>query len=153
MEHGMLGQNGTLGQNRTGQNGTIPFCPQRCFILPQCTGPFYPTPIPPTKISVLKVIKRFWEEEVNSFRPSGEFLPVNWVIIGLNNDLSPVKRHIIILIDAHAFPFVHIENRYKDFLSTCKGFHHIKISPVNVMANEVNRHYLSAVVNWYAEHN
>ena len=56
MEHGMLGQNGIVGQNGTGQNGTIPFYPQRCFILPQWSGLFYPTPISPTKILVPKVI-------------------------------------------------------------------------------------------------
>ena len=33
MEYGMLRQNGTVGQNGTGQNGTIPSYPQRCFIL------------------------------------------------------------------------------------------------------------------------
>ena len=38
MEHGMLEQNDTVGQIGTGQNGTIPFNPQRCFILPQCPG-------------------------------------------------------------------------------------------------------------------
>ena len=73
MEHGMLGQNGTVGQNGTGENGTMPSYPQRCFILPKCPGPFYPTPIPPTKISVTKVVKRFYEEEVNSLRPRGEY--------------------------------------------------------------------------------
>ena len=72
MEYGMLGQNGRVGQNGTGQNGTMQFYPQRCFILPQCPGPFYPTPIPPTKISVAIVVKRFLEGEVNSLRPSGE---------------------------------------------------------------------------------
>ena len=59
MEYGMLGQNGTVGQNGRGQNGTIPSYPQRCFVLPQCPGPFYPTPVPPTKTSVPIVIKRF----------------------------------------------------------------------------------------------
>ena len=59
MENGMLGQNGTVGQNGTGQNGTMPSYPQRCFILPQCPGPFYPTPIPPMTISETKVVKRF----------------------------------------------------------------------------------------------
>ena len=53
MEHGMFGQNGSVGQNVTGQNGTIPSYPQRCFILPQCPGPFYSTPIPPAKISMM----------------------------------------------------------------------------------------------------
>ena len=51
MEHGMLGQNDIVGQN-----GTIPFYPQRCFILPQWSGLFYPTPISPTKMLVPKVI-------------------------------------------------------------------------------------------------
>ena len=32
MQHGMLGQNGTAGQNARGQNGTMPSYPQRCFI-------------------------------------------------------------------------------------------------------------------------
>ena len=64
MEHDMLEQNGILGQNGTGQNGTMPSYPQRCSILPPCPGPFYPAPIPPTKISVTKVAKRFLEEEV-----------------------------------------------------------------------------------------
>ena len=59
MGHGMFGQKGTVGQNGTGQNGTIPFYPEMCFILPQCPGLFYSTPIPPTKILVPKVIKRF----------------------------------------------------------------------------------------------
>ena len=59
MEHGMLGQNGTVGQNGTGQNCTIPSYPQRSSILPQCYGRFYPMPIPSTKIPVTKVIKRF----------------------------------------------------------------------------------------------
>ena len=59
MEHGVLGQNGIVGQNETKQNGTIPSYPQRSFILPQCSGPFYPKPIPPAKILESKVIKRF----------------------------------------------------------------------------------------------
>ena len=53
MEHGMLGQYGTM------ERGKIPPYLQRCLILPQCPGAFYPTPIPPTKILVTKVIKRF----------------------------------------------------------------------------------------------
>ena len=53
-EHGVLGQNGTVGQNGTGKNGTILSYPQMCFILPQCPGPFYLMPSPPTKISVIK---------------------------------------------------------------------------------------------------
>ena len=46
-----------------------------------------------------------------SYLTAVEWHAVNWVIIGLNDDLSPVKRHIIILIDANVFPFVHIEKR------------------------------------------
>ena len=41
-------------------------------------------------------------------RPRGEYSPVNWVIIGLENDLSPVKRQIIILLHAYVFPFIRI---------------------------------------------
>ena len=40
----MLGQNGTVGQNGTEQNGAISSYLQRCFILPLCSGQFYPTP-------------------------------------------------------------------------------------------------------------
>ena len=61
------GQNGTWyvgakwhsGAKWNGESDTTPFYPQRSFILPQCSGPFYPTPIPHTKISVTKAIKRF----------------------------------------------------------------------------------------------
>ena len=56
------------------------------------------------------------EEEVNSLQQRGEYWPANWIIIGLDNDLPPVKRHFIILIDAHVFPFVHIGKRYSWFL-------------------------------------
>ena len=51
MIHGMLGQNCTVGQNGTGQSGTISFCPQGLFILPKCPGRFYPTPLPTTKVA------------------------------------------------------------------------------------------------------
>ena len=51
-----------------------------------------------------------------SYLTAVEWHAVNWVIIGLNNDLSPVKSHIIILIDAHVFPFVHIGKRYNWFV-------------------------------------
>ena len=37
---------------------------------------------------------------------------MNGVIKGLDNDLSNVKRHIIILIDAHVFPSVQLDKRY-----------------------------------------
>ena len=115
MAYGMLGKNGTVGQNGTGQNGTIPFYPHRCFVLPRCPGTFYPMPIPTTKIPVLTVFKRFLEEEVNSLRPSGEYYPVKWVIIGSDNGLSPVQRHAI-LIDAHLFKFEHQVQRYSAFI-------------------------------------
>ena len=98
IEHGMLGQNGTVGQIGTGQNGTIPSYSQKCCILPQCPGPFYPMPIPHMKISVTKVLQ--------------------WIF------------------DQHA----------KDFIT--KKYHLL-----NAVANELNIHYLSVVVNWYAVHN
>ena len=60
----MLGQNGTVGQNGMGQNGIIPSYPPRSSNLPQCPDPFYPMPIQPTKKSVTKMIRCFWEEEV-----------------------------------------------------------------------------------------
>ena len=53
-------------------------------------------------------------------------------IIGLYNDLSPVQRHVIILIHAHLFPFVPIGRHYNGvfFIKMEKGFHkkNIKIS-------------------------
>ena len=70
-----------------------------------------------TAISVTEVFKQFLEEEVNSLRPSGGYQTMNWVIIGLDNDLSPVQSNIIILIDAHTFPFVHIRKRYIVFIN------------------------------------
>ena len=42
---------------------------------------------------------------------------VNGVIIGLDNDLSNVKRHIIILIDAHVFPVVQLGKLYNGFFN------------------------------------
>ena len=42
---------------------------------------------------------------------------MNGVIIGLDSDLSNVKRHIIILIDAHVFPSVQFGKRYNGFLN------------------------------------
>ena len=42
---------------------------------------------------------------------------MNGVIIGLDNDLLNLKRHIIILIDAHVFPYVQLGKRYNRFLN------------------------------------
>ena len=43
-----------------------------------------------------------------------------------------------------------------DFWTTCKGFNqrkHIKYHLLNAVANELNRHDISQVLNWYAGHN
>ena len=76
---------------------------------------------------------------------------MNWVIIGLDNDLSPLQRHIIILIDDHLFPFVHIGKRYNGYLIKMQRLpskkSHIRISSVNCRANDLNRQCLSAAIN------
>ena len=60
MEHGILGQNSTVGQNGTGQIAQFHLTPKGVSFFPHAlVGPFYPTPIPHTKLSVTKVIKRF----------------------------------------------------------------------------------------------
>ena len=70
MEHGMLGQNGTVGQNGTGQIGTI--LPPKVFhfalmpwsILPQAQSAYE---------NFIEVFNRFKEKEVNSLRLSGVY--------------------------------------------------------------------------------
>ena len=124
-----LGKMALWGKMERGKMAPFHLTPKGVSFWPQCPGPFYHTPIAPTKISMPKMIKRFHEEEVIN-KPSGEYYPMNWIIIDFNNDLSPVKRHTTILIDTHVFTCVDIGKRYKEVLSTYKGFHRIKISPI-----------------------
>ena len=45
------------------------------------------------------MFKQFLGKRVNSLPLSDVYQPVNWVTIGLDNYLSPVQRHIDILMD------------------------------------------------------
>ena len=132
------------GKMERGKMAPSHFTPKGVSFSPDASVRFTPGPfIPHTKILLRRVFKRFSEEEVYSLWPSGEYYPVNWAVIGLDNDLSHVQRHIIILIDAHLFPFVHIVKRYNSFFeSKCKGFHqrkHIyRYHLLNFGANELN---------------